>query len=127
MLFRPAFMNNVAAYAAAPAVAAMSLVLSDTDNSYLTRTWGASSTDGKKSTLALFFKYVGAAPSADRYIYDAGNVSGRFSWLQVDTANEIAHHYRDTGPVDYVITAADPVITDTSWHHLCISIDTTQA
>lgn len=106
--------------------AAKSIVLSDTDNSYLSRTWGASATLNTKATIAFFVKFVGAAPAADRALWDSGATGGPSPAIQTGTtsyANKIAIQ-DDYGAW---ITKSNSSITDTSWHHLTVAFDSTQA
>lgn len=103
---------------------AMSLVLSDTDNSYLSKTWGASATLDTKATVAFFFKFVGAAPSGNRHFYDGGLYGSSFALIRNSSfqTNRMEYLSGDGSK----ITISTPGYTDTVWHHLTIALDSTQ-
>jgi hypothetical protein len=120
-------LNVMLAGKAAAVAAAKSIVFSDTNDSHLTKTWSASSTDGKKSTLAFFVKFIGVA-GAGKYYYSTGYDGHTYSYVLATASNCVGYEFidNDAGPATYDMFSLD-TIADTNWHHLTVSFDTTQA
>lgn len=114
------------------AVTAQSLVLAAASSQYLSGpSWGTA-TNANKATLAYWVK-LASVPGSFTQHYDGGNWDTVFSTSLAGpdmNGSDVLRFGQFSGggqPNDFTTLSTNTISDTTTWHHLCFSLDSTQA